>query len=83
MERPGPGASLADVLISGEQFGIGGATSVRGTGERPLAADSGLFSTLEISTAELLLACGRWASRTRLVAATAGRQTPANLTLTS
>jgi hemolysin activation/secretion protein len=44
----------ADVLISGEQFGIGGATSVRGTGERPLAADSGVFSTVELSTPELL-----------------------------
>ena len=42
-----------DVLISGEQFGIGGATSVRGTGERPLAADSGLFSTVELSSSEL------------------------------
>ncbi|MBU3738236.1 MAG: ShlB/FhaC/HecB family hemolysin secretion/activation protein [Rhodoferax sp.] len=40
-------------LISGEQFGIGGSTSVRGTGERPLSGDSGLSATVEISTPEL------------------------------
>jgi hemolysin activation/secretion protein len=38
-----------DALISGEQFGIGGASSVRGTAERPIAGDSGLFATLEAS----------------------------------
>lgn len=43
-----------DALISGEQFGLGGASSVRGTGERPLAGDSGLFTSVEISTQELM-----------------------------
>lgn len=38
-----------DALISGEQFGLGGASSVRGTGERPISADSGLFASLEAS----------------------------------
>jgi len=42
-----------DALISGEQFGIGGASSVRGTGERPLSGDRGLFTTLEITTPAL------------------------------
>ena len=42
-----------DALISGEQFGIGGSSSVRGTGERPLSGDSGLFASAELSTAEL------------------------------
>ncbi len=42
-----------DALISGEQFGLGGASSVRGTGERPLAGDSGLFLSTEITTPEL------------------------------
>ncbi len=42
-----------DALISGEQFGIGGASSVRGTGERPVAGDSGLLASSEISTREL------------------------------
>ncbi len=43
----------ADALISGEQFGLGGVTSVRGTGERALAGDSGLSATAEITTPEL------------------------------
>ena len=43
-----------DALISGEQFGLGGSSSVRGTGERPISADSGLFATTEISTKELM-----------------------------
>ena len=42
-----------DALISGEQFGLGGSTSVRGTGERPIAGDSGLLASTEISTREV------------------------------
>lgn len=43
-----------DVLISGEQFGLGGTGSVRGTAiERPLSADKGLFGSLEVSSPEL------------------------------
>jgi hemolysin activation/secretion protein len=42
-----------NALISGEQFGIGGASSVRGTGERPISGDSGLFASLEITTPTL------------------------------
>lgn len=41
-------------LISGEQFGLGGAGSVRGTAERPIAGDSGLSISTELSTPELL-----------------------------
>jgi len=44
----------ADALISGEQFGLGGATSVRGTAERPIAGDSGVLLTTELSTPEWL-----------------------------
>ena len=44
----------ADALISGEQFGLGGAASVRGTGERPLSGDSGVFASTEVSTKELM-----------------------------
>ena len=40
-------------LISGEQFGLGGASNVRGTDERPIAGDRGLFASLEVSTPEL------------------------------
>jgi hemolysin activation/secretion protein len=43
-----------DVLISGEQFGLGGLGSIRGTEiERPISADSGLSVTLELTTPEL------------------------------
>ena len=43
-----------DALISGEQFGLGGSSSVRGTGERPISGDSGMFATSEVSTKELV-----------------------------
>ena len=43
-----------DALISGEQFGLGGANSVRGVGERPLAGDSGVLLSTEITTPELV-----------------------------
>lgn len=43
-----------DVLISGEQFGLGGLGSVRGPAiERPLSGDKGLSATLEVTTPEL------------------------------
>ncbi len=43
----------SDALISGEQFGLGGASSVRGAGERPISGDSGGIVTLELSTHEI------------------------------
>lgn len=43
-----------DVLISGEQFGLGGATSVRGTAiERPISGDQGVSASVELTTPEL------------------------------
>ncbi len=43
-----------DALISGEQFGLGGLGSVRGSEvERPLAGDSGVSGSFEITTPEL------------------------------
>lgn len=43
-----------DVLIAGEQFGIGGISSVRGTElERPVTGDKGISGTLELTTPEL------------------------------
>lgn len=43
-----------DVLISGEQFGLGGVNSVRGTEiERPISGDSGFSATFELNTPEL------------------------------
>ena len=43
-----------EALISGEQFGLGGAGSVRGTGERPISGDSGLLLSTELTTRELM-----------------------------
>jgi len=44
-----------DVLISGEQFGLGGLGSVRGPSiERPLSGDRGLSGTLEVTSPELM-----------------------------
>ncbi|HUR87588.1 MAG TPA: ShlB/FhaC/HecB family hemolysin secretion/activation protein [Ramlibacter sp.] len=44
-----------DVLISGEQFGLGGLGSVRGTEiDRPITADSGVSGTIEAMTPEVL-----------------------------
>ena len=43
-----------EVLISGEQFGLGGLGSVRGTSEdRPITGDKGAFASVEITTPEL------------------------------
>ena len=42
-----------DMLVSGEQFGIGGMYSVRGFLERELADDRGLSGSVEIYTPEL------------------------------
>jgi len=41
-----------DMLISGEQFGIGGAYSVRGFNERELSNDKGYRGTVELGTPE-------------------------------
>lgn len=43
-----------DVLIAGEQFGIGGLNSVRGTDvDRPVTGDQGIQATLEVMTPEI------------------------------
>jgi hemolysin activation/secretion protein len=42
-----------DALISGEQFGLGGATTVRGVDERLLSGDTGVLATAELTSAEL------------------------------
>ena len=42
-----------DALIAGEQLGLGGASSVRGTGERVISGDSGLLTSLEVTSPEL------------------------------
>jgi hemolysin activation/secretion protein len=47
------GQLTGDALVPGEQFGAGGGTTVRGFGERDLAADSGLLANAEIYTPNL------------------------------
>ena len=42
-------------LIPGEQFGLGGALSVRGYDEREISRDRGLFASLELWTRPLIL----------------------------
>jgi hemolysin activation/secretion protein len=43
-----------DVLISGEQFGLGGLGSLRGTEiDRPVSGDKGVLATVEVMTPEL------------------------------
>jgi hemolysin activation/secretion protein len=50
------GQFTSDALVPGEQFGAGGSTSVRGFGERDLAADSGVALNAELYTPD---ACGQ------------------------
>lgn len=42
-----------DALISGEQFGLGGASSIRGTSERPISGDKGIMASLEVNTPDV------------------------------
>jgi hemolysin activation/secretion protein len=53
----------SSALVSGEQFGVGGASSVRGYQERELAGDRGLTAMLEIGGPE-------WLTRTEVDAPT-------------
>ena len=48
------GQGTSDALVPGEQFGIGGANSVRGYEERELVGDRGLQGTVELVGPELL-----------------------------
>jgi hemolysin activation/secretion protein len=67
-------------LFSGEQFGLGGASSVRGTGERVLSGDSGASMTLELTTPEVLRGLrllgfvdGGWLSSSNTAATSSGK----------
>lgn len=44
------GQTTRSALVSGEQFGAGGASSVRGFQEREVAGDKGQFASVEIQT---------------------------------
>ena len=56
------GQFTPDALVPGEQFGAGGATSVRGFDERALSMDSGLGLNLELYTPNLCVRSG-WQCR--------------------
>lgn len=47
------GQATHDALVPGEQFGVGGAASVRGLEERELVGDGGITATAEIYTPDL------------------------------
>lgn len=47
------GQYTRDMLVAGEQFGLGGATSVRGFGERQFANDYGAFANFELYTPDI------------------------------
>ena len=56
-----------DALVSGEQFGIGGADNVRGFNERYVASDKGHRTMLELYTPDLAKPLGLANGRLRLV----------------
>ncbi|HEX5091079.1 MAG TPA: ShlB/FhaC/HecB family hemolysin secretion/activation protein [Burkholderiales bacterium] len=62
------GQGTQDMLVAGEQFGIGGANSVRGFQERAVADDRGWQGTLELYTPEFGRALELGAARLRALA---------------
>ncbi len=52
-----------DALVAGEQFGAGGATSVRGFGERVLSDDTGALANAELYTPNVCVARQPWQCR--------------------
>jgi hemolysin activation/secretion protein len=62
------GQYTRDMLVSGEQFGLGGADSVRGFEERAIADDRGYRGTLEVYSPDLGGSTGWSGARLRLLA---------------
>ncbi len=58
------GQATRDALVPGEQFGVGGASSVRGFNEREVASDSGFMGSLELYTPNLCTASSATQCRT-------------------
>lgn len=61
------GQYTPDRLIPGEQFGLGGAASIRGYEEREESWDAGLSGTLELYSPDLLRLSGYSTAQLRLV----------------
>lgn len=57
-----------DALVPGEQFGIGGASSVRGYDERELSGDSGAAASLELWSPDVAATFGLGGSSLRAIA---------------
>lgn len=74
------GQYTAVPLISGEQFGVGGQSSLRGFEDRELANDVGIASTVELYTPEIMKLVGAPKSQLRALAfydsAFLGRNSP-------
>lgn len=62
------GQITSDALVPGEQFGVGGATSVRGFNEREVANDSGFMGSVELYTPNLCAGVGSSAMQCRTLA---------------
>ncbi|HEX8614944.1 MAG TPA: ShlB/FhaC/HecB family hemolysin secretion/activation protein [Telluria sp.] len=57
------GQITGDALVPGEQFGAGGAASVRGFDERAVSTDSGVLANLELYSPNWCAARQRWQCR--------------------
>ncbi len=66
------GQASGDALVPGEQFGIGGASSVRGYDEREVTGDSGASAAIELISANLTPMLGSDTSLRMLVFVDAG-----------
>lgn len=62
------GQYTTDSLVPGEQFGAGGASSVRGFGEREASDDKGFFVTTELYTPNLCSSIQQTTTQCRLLA---------------
>lgn len=61
------GQGTGDALVPGEQFGIGGASSVRGYDEREVTGDSGATASIELASPDFGKRIGMSAGTFRLV----------------
>ena len=62
------GQLTRDALVPGEQFGAGGAASVRGFTERAVSDDQGMMANLELYTPEFCSSSGGYAAQCRVLA---------------
>ncbi len=62
------GQATRDALVSGEQFGVGGASSVRGLQERELSSDKGVSANAEFQTPNLCAVISGGATRCHALA---------------